>query len=194
MSSDDQREPGGDLVGPTAGGTPPVAGPPDSPAFRSVKGAIRYIDYASFVVVAAAMAAMSIMVAVQVFFRYVLGSSIDSADELSRLFFVWTIFLAIPHGVKLGVHVGIDLFVLMMPHGVRAFLFRATAAAGAGLMCLVMFAAWTATLDRWPELMPTLPITSAVYYIAVLISAGHAFLHLALLTWGGPRSWEEELG
>ena len=127
----------------------------------------------------------------EVFFRYVLGSSIDSADELSRLFFIWAIFLAIPHGVKHGVHVGIDLFVLLMPVGMREMLFRAMAAISTLLMLMVTLGAWVATIDRWSEQMPTLAITSSVYYIAVLICGLHAFLHLALLAWGGSRTWEE---
>jgi hypothetical protein len=40
--------------------------------------------------------------------------------------------------------------------------------------------------------MPTLPITSAVYYIAVLVCGAHALLHLALLAWGGSRTWQGE--
>ncbi|MCE8040402.1 TRAP transporter small permease subunit [Halomonas sp. MCCC 1A11062] len=137
------------------------------------------------------MGLMTIIVSLQVFWRYVLGSSIDSADELSRLFFIWAIFLAIPHGVKHGVHVGIDLFVMMMPVWLRELLFRMMAAIATLLMLLVMIGAWVATIDRWPELMPTLPITSSIYYIAVLICGLHAFLHLALLAWGGSRTWEE---
>ncbi|OHY78836.1 hypothetical protein [Marinobacter sp. AC-23] len=32
--------------------------------------------------------------------------------------------------------------------------------------------------DKWQQLMPTVPVTAAVFYIAVLISAGHSLLHL----------------
>jgi hypothetical protein len=35
-----------------------------------------------------------------------------------------------------------------------------------------------AVIDKWPQLMPTMPITAAVFYIAVLISAIHCALHL----------------
>ena len=45
--------------------------------------------------------------------------------------------------------------------------------------------------DKWQELMPTMEITAAVYYIAVLIATGHAFLHLLVLAWGGPMIWQE---
>ncbi|SFM18661.1 TRAP transporter small permease [Marinobacter zhejiangensis] len=149
------------------------------------------VDAATYWVIVVVMALMVLVVSLQVFWRYVLGSSIDSADELSRLLFVWAIFLAIPHGIKQGVHMGIDLFVSLMPAAVKAVLFRVMAAFSAVLMLAVVVGAWVATVDRWPELMPTLPVTSAVYYIALLICGVHSFLHLVLLTWNGENVGEE---
>lgn len=181
----------------SSAGAPPLPGHGGdavgrSGAFQAFKRLIGWIDRTTYWGIVAAMGLMSVLVALQVFMRYALGSSIDSADELSRLFFVWAIFLAIPHGVKHGVHVGIDLFVRMAPHAVQELLFRVMAALGTLLMVMVMAGGWVATADRWPELMPTLPITSAVYYIAVLVCGAHALLHLALLAWGGSRTWQGE--
>ena len=148
------------------------------------------IDRLSRWLVIVAMAAMTIMVSLQVFWRYVLGSSIDSADEVSRLFFVWVIFLAIPHGVKYGIHVGIDLLVQRLGAVGQDWLGRLMAAASAALMAAVLYASWIATLDKWPELMPTLPVTAAVYYIAVLVCAAHSFLHLFVRAWLGGHVWD----
>lgn len=159
--------------------------------FQRVQWVVERLDAITYWGIVVVMGLMVTIVALQVFWRYVLGSSIDAADELSRLCFVWAIFLAIPHGVKHGVHVGIDLFVMMVPAWLKEVLFRLMAGVSTLLMMMVMVGAWVATVDRWPELMPTLPITSAIYYIAVLICGAHAFLHLALLAWGGSRTWEE---
>lgn len=167
------------------------APPHFSTAFQRAKWVVERLDAVTYWGIVVVMGLMVTIVALQVFWRYVLGSSIDAADELSRLCFVWAIFLAIPHGVKHGVHVGIDLFVMMMPAWLKEVLFRLMAGVSTLLMMMVMVGAWVATVDRWPELMPTLPITSAIYYIAVLICGAHAFLHLALLAWGGSRTWEE---
>lgn len=166
--------------------------PAGTVGLRTARRVLGWIDRLSYGVIVAVMAAMTVVVSLQVFWRYVLGSSIDSADELSRLFFVWAIFLAIPHGVKHGVHVGIDLFVTRLPAGIQEALFRLVSAAGALLMLVVLSVSWTATLDKWPELMPTLPVTAAVYYVAVLAATVHSFLHLMLLAWGGSRTWEGE--
>jgi TRAP-type C4-dicarboxylate transport system permease small subunit len=147
------------------------------------------LDKASLLVIVLAMAGMTIIVTAQVFWRHVLSSSIDSADELSRLLFVWAMFLAIPHGIKYGVHVGIDLLVGYLRPGAREFMFRLMAAASGALMIAVFLAAWTATEEKWQQLMPTLPITASVFYIAVLICAIHSLLHLVLYAWGGSSIW-----
>ncbi len=160
-------------------------------AFALFMKLVRGVDLVSLVVVVICMASMTGLVSAQVFYRYALSSSIDSADELSRLFFVWAMFLAIPHGIKSGVHVGIDVIVSRLTEGLRIKLSRLMSAAGAGLMGLVFIMTIFVIGDKWQELMPTVEVTAAVYYIAVLIATGHAFLHLLVLAWGGPTIWTE---
>lgn len=162
---------------------------PAGGAFAACRGALARVDALSRIAVMAAMSAMAALVVIQVFFRYVLDASLDWAEEMARLAFVWAIFLAIPHGVRIGIHVGIDVVVRMLPQGWQEALFRLSAALGAVLMGVVLFYGWQVTLDTWPELMPTVDITAAVYYIAVLIAAVHSFLHLVLLAWGGSGTW-----
>lgn len=170
---------------------PPAGGAPADPGglkqrLLAITGAI---DRVSAVMIMTTMAAMTAMVSLQVFWRYVLSSSIDSADELSRLFFIWAMFLAIPQGVKYSVHVGIDLFLYAFSPAMRERLFRLVSAAGMVLMAATFYAAWIATADKWQELMPTLPITAAVYYISVLWCVGHSTLHLLIHTCYGSKAW-----
>lgn len=72
-------------------------------------------------------------------------------------------------------------------------LFRLMSAASAVLMILVFYMTIYVTADKWQDLMPTIDVTAAVYYIPVLLSAGHSVLHLVLLAWGGSRIWGEAL-
>lgn len=170
---------------PGDGGLPPI--------WPAIRRWIETVDRVSMVLIVVAMAAMTLMVTLQVFWRYVLSSSIDSADEVSRLFFVWVIFLAIPHGIKYAVHVGIDLLVMALSPRNKERLFRLVSVASAVLMAAIFYAAWVATLDKWQELMPTLPVSAGLYYVAVLICAAHSFVHLLLHAWLGSRIWEGRL-
>lgn len=136
------------------------------------------LDRTSYGLLVLAMALMTGLVIAQVFTRYVLGSSIDSADELSRLFFVWAIFLAIPFGVRYGIHVGIDLLVERLSAAPRLLVARVVAALSAVLMVCVVYSSVIATWDKWDELMPTINATAAVYYIPIVICGIHSLLHL----------------
>ena len=49
---------------------------------------------------------------------------------------------------------------------------------GAAMMAALFWISLGAVASKWQELMPTLPITAAVFYIAVLVCAGHSCLHL----------------
>ncbi|WP_428649624.1 TRAP transporter small permease [Roseibium sp.] len=160
--------------------------------FRRCQSALRRIDGVSKGTVIAAMAVMTSLVVVQVIFRYAFSSAIDWSEEVARLAFVWAMFLAIPHGIRHGVHVGIDALVVQFSKRVQDHLFRLSAVLGAVLMIVIFYVSVQVTAYTWPEMMPTLNLTSAVYYIAVLIAAVHSVLHLMLLAWGGRDTWAEE--
>ena len=54
--------------------------------------------------------AMAALVAVQVFFRYVLNHSLFWSEELARYFLVWLTFLGASVAYYRKVHPGIDIF------------------------------------------------------------------------------------
>lgn len=149
-----------------------------SPVKRHLLHGLALLDRTSYYAILMAMATMTLLVSAQVFTRYVLSDSIDSADELSRLCFVWAIFLAIPHGIKAGIHVGIDALVSHLPEGLQQRLAQLMAWVAAVFMAALFWISLGAVISKWQELMPTLPITAAVFYIAVLVCAGHSCLHL----------------
>ncbi|MCB2095966.1 MAG: TRAP transporter small permease [Rhodobacteraceae bacterium] len=164
-------------------------GAPAGPLFRRMRAGLNGIDLVSRWGVIAAMAVMATLVVVQVVFRYLFSSAIDWSEEIARLAFVWAMFLAIPHGVRSGIHVGIDVIVTRLADGAQEAFFRISAGLAALLMAVVFWYALQVTILTWPEKMPTVNMTNAVYYVAVLVAAIHSVLHLALLAWGGRNSW-----
>lgn len=149
-----------------------------SPFKRHFLHGLAIIDRGSYYAILTTMGLMTLLVSAQVFARYLLADSIDSASELSRLFFVWSIFLAIPHGIKIGIHVGIDALVGLLPQAMQNRLARLIALIAALLMAALCWISIGAVVNNWQQLMPTLPITTAVFYIPVLICAAHCCLHL----------------
>src|SRR6187200_3297770 len=96
-------------------GRPQRPGEAGSAAALELRGpapALRVLHAADRALTGVLLAAVAVMVAVvsaQVALRYGFNRSIDWADEVGRLAFVWAIFLAIPLGVRDGAHIGIDL-------------------------------------------------------------------------------------
>ncbi|MGL4789760.1 MAG: TRAP transporter small permease [Anaerotignaceae bacterium] len=61
------------------------------------------------------LTAMSVIVFIQVIFRFVLKSSLPWSEEASRYLLVWTAFLGGAYGVRQGAHIGIEAFSMLLP-------------------------------------------------------------------------------
>jgi TRAP-type transport system small permease protein len=144
------------------------------------------LDVAAAWTIVALVTVMVAVVSAQVFMRYALNSSIGWADEVSRLMFVWSIFLAIPLGIRLGAHIGIEMLTARLPAPVRDLLARAVALLGAALMALVCYEAAVITWDQWDEQMASVNASAALFILALFIGCGHAALHLAWIVLTGP--------
>jgi TRAP-type C4-dicarboxylate transport system permease small subunit len=135
------------------------------------------------------LSAMVVVVATQVVLRYAFNSSLGWADELSRLTFVWTIFLAIPLGVRAGVHIGMEILTARLPGPVQNFLARAMAAGAAALMGLVAWQAVVVAADQWDEKLASMEASAAWFIVAIVVGAAHSMLHLVLIVLTGkPRT------
>ncbi|MFC6671616.1 TRAP transporter small permease [Marinobacterium aestuariivivens] len=168
-----------------AGEEAPVA----SPLVRRYQQMLRAVDGLSYGAIALMMTLMTGLVTAQVVLRYFFGDSIDWADEVSRLAFVWSIFLALPHGIKKGIHVGIDILINRFGSRMRENLMRLMLALSAMLMLIVMWNAGMVAREAWGEMMPTVDLSVSVFYVAVIISMAHCFLHLLFLVWQGSDVW-----
>ena len=139
---------------------------------------LKKFDEISYIAVCASMGLMAFIVSVQVILRYFFSHSIDSADELSRLFFVWTMFLAIPHGLKYGSHVGIDFLFNKFSLHAKKILTRLFSVSIFSLLLIILHTSTKVALEKWDELMPTLNFSASFYYIAIIICVFHCILHL----------------
>jgi C4-dicarboxylate transporter DctQ subunit len=59
--------------------------------------------------------AMSIIVFLQVIFRFILKSSLPWSEEVSRYLLVWITFMGGAYGVKTGAHLGVEAVQLLLP-------------------------------------------------------------------------------
>lgn len=133
-----------------------------------------------------AVAAMVAVVSMQVGLRYGFNLSIDWADEIGRLAFVWSIFLAIPLGVRQGSHIGIDLLVDKLPGAARVALRRMAAVLGALMMFAIAWASVRVAAEQWDELMATVDWSVGWFIVPVVLGAALSGLHLVHIAIAGP--------
>ncbi|MDM0047299.1 TRAP transporter small permease [Variovorax dokdonensis] len=147
---------------------------------------LNLLDRAVTVALLMAVSAMVGVVASQVVLRYGFNRSIDWADEVSRLAFVWSIFLAIPLGVRQGAHIGIDIVLAKLPSTVQDALRRMAALVSALMMGAIAWAAVGVAREQWDELMATLDWSVGWFIVPVGVGAALSALHLLRIAVQGP--------
>lgn len=129
-------------------------------------------------VIIAAMAVLTMVVLLQVFYRYVLNDSLIWGWDIPRLCFIWVLMLSIPLGIRYNAHVGID--IVAQHFGPTAK--RATRIFNAIFMLILSAAAAYYGLqlarDTWDQMMPGIGLSVGLFYVALVISQTHTFLHV----------------
>ena len=148
-----------------------------------LRAALAQVDRASRWLIILAFTAMVAVVSLQVLFRYFLNLSLDWADEVGRLTFVWAAFLGVPHGVKIGAHVGIDFVAKLLPPAPLAWLFRICCVLSATLMGIVAWQSVVIAAETWDQLMPVLDFSTGWFYVAITVCGVHSLIHFLLLAW-----------
>jgi TRAP-type C4-dicarboxylate transport system permease small subunit len=67
------------------------------------------------------MSCLSVVLFIQVFFRYVLGASLSWSEELSRYMFIWLVYIGIAYGCKVMRHIKIDAGLYLFPKKARKY-------------------------------------------------------------------------
>ena len=165
-------------------------GLPDSLArhqgpLRPMALALAVLDAMAGWTIVGLLSTMVALVSIQVLLRYVFKSSMGFADEISRLTFVWSIFLAIPLGIRLGVHIGMELLTARLPAAAQNVLVRLMATIAAAMMVLVAWQSTVVAFDQWDEAMASTRASAAWFLVAVALGCAHSALHLAWIVLTG---------
>lgn len=81
-----------------------------------MKKVLHWIDeYLEETLLVAALAAMAVIMGIQVFSRYVLGASLSWSEELTRYIFIWAGFLSVGYCTKKCISIKIEQFVALFP-------------------------------------------------------------------------------
>lgn len=121
--------------------------------------------------IAGLLAAMVILVFGNVVLRYGFNSGITSSEELSRLAFVWLIFLGAALALRDHAHIGIDTLIRMLP----AALARPAVLLGYALMLLacvlLLQGVWGQLALTWATTTPVTGISIGWFLVPALVFA-----------------------
>lgn len=153
--------------------------------------ALASVDVVAAWAIVVAVCFMVAIVGVQVVLRYLFNSSLSWSEELSRLAFIWAMFLGIPLGVRYGAHIGINVLTVRLPELQRRLLARGVALVGAAMMCLVAWQSVRIAWEQWDEFMVSVDLSSGWFMLAVAFGAAHSMLHLLWIVLHGPHEIDD---
>lgn len=127
------------------------------------------VGFAKWSAIAAAVV-MTIMVFLQVIFRYVLGEALSFSEELARYMFIWSVAMGTALALRTHSHIGVEIFVELLPvrfHKLMAFIASLLSLLFFGLLIGYGFVMVGATMDQESA---ALLLPMGYVYLAIPIS------------------------
>ncbi len=139
------------------------------------------------VLVVLGMSVMGLMVFWNVVLRYGFNSGIPFSVEVSRLIFVWIVFLGSIIALAQGMHMSVNSLVARLPRPLRILCFLVSH--GLMLWCcwLIWQGSWVQTLLNWKNKAPISGISVGTMYAAGLVASGCMALVLLVNLWRSLR-------
>jgi TRAP-type C4-dicarboxylate transport system permease small subunit len=137
------------------------------------------VDY----IAAILLAVMTVLVFLQVLFRYWLQLPLDWGEEVSRYLFIWSAMLGAAIAAKRRAHFGIDFLVKALPFPVQTAIAIGVNLCICALMGVVAVQGTTLALSNLSQISPTLAIPMAVPYAAVPVCALLMLIYTISETW-----------
>lgn len=126
--------------------------------------------------IVACLALMAVLVFGNVVMRYAFNSSIAVSEELSRLLFVWLIFLGAIVASRQHAHIGFDGLVRRFPVKWKKVVIVVSAALMLVACAIFVIGGWRQTVINMDNSYPVLGISYAwLYGVAIVFGVGMAF-------------------
>ena len=152
------------------------------------KGIDRLVD----IVLALALGVMLVVVAAQVWYRFVCNDPLAWSEELARYLFVWISFLGAAVGVRMKVHLGIDLLEkALSPLMYKLMAVAVNLAIQIFLLVVIFWGVKILGIVKF-QTSASMGISMAYPYLAVPVGAGFMLLNSLRVTWEMLRSRQPE--
>lgn len=140
-----------------------------------------WLDRTEEILSALCILAMSLIIAAQVFHRYVLGSSLLWSEELGRYLLIWGVYIGCAYAVRDRRHLAVTVVLDLVPDTLRRWMLTL-----ADILTLVfcgVIVVWGIDmlefLGRTGQKAPSLGV--AIYWVYLVIPIGAALMGLRVL-------------
>jgi C4-dicarboxylate transporter DctQ subunit len=124
------------------------------------------------------MAVMSVVIIIQVYVRYVVKGSFPWSEELARYLMAWVAFLGSSLGIETGAHVGVELFVNLLPKRLRIGVKVIIKLAMLAFLAAAIKESYSLCLGVASQLSPALMIPMVWPYLSVPVGCVFMFIQL----------------
>lgn len=153
----------------------------------------RGIDLFEKYTITIAFAIATILLFTNVVLRYAFDTGLTWVLETVQYLFAWVVLVGAAHGVKMGIHLGIDILIEKLPPA-----FRRAVVLLAVSLCLLFVAivdyesvVYIIRIYQWGDLTEDLQIPQWIPYLAIPVGLTlmfYHFLHVAWKIWLGEQN------
>lgn len=145
----------------------------------------RYIDLFEKYSITILFAVATLILFTNVILRYFFDTGLVWVLELVQYLFAWVVLIGSAHGVKVGVHLGIDILLERLSQKIR----KATLVLA--ILCCIIFVAivdynafvYTYKIYQWGDLTEDLQIPQWIPYLSIPIGLTLMLYHFLTLGW-----------
>ncbi len=143
---------------------------------------LKILDLIEDLFVTVGLSVMCVVLAVQVFCRYVLNYPLVWSEEMARYIFVWVTFVGASFGLRHGSHISMEFFVDKMPRAVQKALGIALNVVAFCALAYLVPVGVLFTLDQVPIASSAMQISMGLVVSAVPVGCVLMCIRLVLDT------------
>lgn len=120
------------------------------------------------------VATITVIVALGVFFRFVLNNSLPWTEEVAKFVMVWLAFIGAPVVLKEGGHIAIDVVPTRLPSPLGPLLMMLIQVIVMVVLGVLVFQGWALAWNALPQLATTVDVS--LFYIFLAVPIGSALM------------------
>ena len=125
------------------------------------------------------VAAITAIVALGVFFRFVLNNSLPWTEEVAKFVMVWLAFIGAPVVLREGGHIAIDFIPTRLPKRLGFALLTIIQLVVMVVLAVLVFQGWALAWNARPQIAATVDIS--LFYIFLAVPIGSALMLIVSL-------------